>query len=208
MDAIGESLKPMTPDTLKRIFAEGELDWLAQPAIQGVSDDKIISLIDTQGFFDLLEESYPTSRDGVLAKLQAFNLISGCKGDWTITNLAAITLAKKLEEFSFDLASKAPRVIIYEGKNKLKTRVEVAGGKGYAVGFEGLVDYVHNAAPQNRYLEEAVREEVKMFPRQAIRELVANALVHQDFTIKGENVRIEMYIDRLEISNPGIPPLK
>lgn len=47
-----------------------------------------------------------------------------------------------------------------------------------------------------------------MFPRQALRELIANALVHQDFLTTGTSVIIEMYDDRVEISNPGIPPIK
>ena len=50
--------------------------------------------------------------------------------------------------------------------------------------------------------------EVKMFPRQALRELIANALIHQDFLATGTSVMIEMYSDRVEISNPGIPPIR
>ncbi len=44
-----------------------------------------------------------------------------------------------------------------------------------------------------------------MFPKQALRELIANALIHQDFSIGGASVMIEMYTDRVEISNPGKP---
>jgi len=44
-----------------------------------------------------------------------------------------------------------------------------------------------------------------MFPRQAIRELVANALIHQDMTITGAGPLVEMFTDRLEITNPGQP---
>ncbi|WP_242032854.1 ATP-binding protein [Oscillatoria sp. FACHB-1406] len=47
-----------------------------------------------------------------------------------------------------------------------------------------------------------------MFPKQALRELIANALIHQDFLVTGASVAIEMYSDRIEISNPGIPPIK
>jgi ATP-dependent DNA helicase RecG len=63
-------------------------------------------------------------------------------------------------------------------------------------------------SPQNRCVEEVVREEVKMFPIQALRELIANALIHQDFLATGSSVMIEMYSDRVEISNPGIPPIQ
>ncbi|MFZ4702344.1 MAG: ATP-binding protein, partial [Candidatus Methylumidiphilus sp.] len=54
-------------------------------------------------------------------------------------------------------------------------------------------------------IEQALRREVKMFPEIAVRELVANALIHQDFTQTGTSVMIEIYDDRMEISNPGKP---
>jgi ATP-dependent DNA helicase RecG len=204
----GEDLVPMTPDVLKRIFAEDQQDWFCQPARSDASSDDVIALLDTQTYFELLKIPYPTSRDAVLERLQSQSLIKQTARGWTISNIAAILLAKKLDAFSPTLARKAARVVIYEGINKLKTRNDTTGIRGYAVGFEGLVDFVHSAAPQNRFIEEVVREEVKMFPEQALRELIANALVHQDFLATGTSVMIEMYSDRIEISNPGIPPIK
>ena len=203
----GEDLVPMTPDQLRRIFAEGQPDWFSQAARQGASADEVIALLDTQAYFELLHLPYPTSRDGVLARLSGEGLITQTGSGWTISNLAAILLAKKLDAFSPALARKAPRVVIYEGTDKLHTREDKPGNRGYAVGFESLVDFVHSAAPQNRFVEQAVREEVKMFPKQALRELIANALVHQDFLVPGTSVMIEMYADRVEISNPGLPPI-
>lgn len=44
-----------------------------------------------------------------------------------------------------------------------------------------------------------------MYPEIAIRELVANALIHQDFTIPGSSPMIEIFPDRIEITNPGKP---
>lgn len=44
-----------------------------------------------------------------------------------------------------------------------------------------------------------------MYPEIAIRELVANTLIHQDFNITGAGPKIEVFADRMEISNPGIP---
>jgi ATP-dependent DNA helicase RecG len=205
---VGEDLVPMTQDVLKSIFAEDQQDWFSQPARSDVSPDDVIKLLDTQSYFDLLKIPYPTTRDAVLDRLQSQYLILQTAQGWTITNLAAILLAKKLDAFSPALARKAPRVVIYEGTDKLKTRNEITGVKGYAVGFDGLVDFVHSAAPQNRFIEEVVREEVKMFPEQALRELIANALVHQDLLATGTSVMIEMFSDRIEISNPGIPPIK
>lgn len=204
----GEELVPMSPDQLRRILAEGGPDWFDQSARDGASPDEVVALLDTQSFFDLMSLPYPTNREGVLARLAQERLVLHKPDGWCITHLAAILLAKRLDAFSPELARKAPRVVIYEGTNKLVTRDDKPGLKGYAVDFESLVDFVHSAAPLNRFVEQVVREEVKMFPRQAIRELVANALVHQDFEATGQSVMVEMYADRLEVSNPGLPPIK
>lgn len=63
---VGEELRPMTPDMLKRIFAEDQQDWFSQPARCDASPDDVIALLDTQTYFELLKISYPTSRDAVL----------------------------------------------------------------------------------------------------------------------------------------------
>lgn len=44
-----------------------------------------------------------------------------------------------------------------------------------------------------------------MFPEKAIRELVANALIHQDFAVTGAGPMVEIFPDRMEITNPGEP---
>jgi ATP-dependent DNA helicase RecG len=112
--------------------------------------------------------------------------------------------AKKLEAFD-RLARKAARVIVYEGNGKLNTKLDRPGTKGYAVGFQGLVEFINGLVPSNEIIEQALRREVKMFPEIAVRELVANALIHQDFNETGTSVMIEIYDDRMEISNPGKP---
>jgi ATP-dependent DNA helicase RecG len=118
--------------------------------------------------------------------------------------LGALLFAKRLDKFD-GLARKAPRVIVYDGKSKLNTRLDIPGAMGYAVGFVGLIDFIHAQAQPNEVVGRALRREVKMYPEIAIRELVANALIHQDFNEIGTSVMIEVYADRIEIANPGRP---
>ena len=42
-----------------------------------------------------------------------------------------------------------------------------------------------------------------MYPDIALRELIANALIHQDFTITGAGPMIEIFDDRIDFTNPG-----
>jgi ATP-dependent DNA helicase RecG len=199
-----EKLVPMSPDQLRAIFAEGQPDWLSQSAMTDCDDDNVVRLLDTQSYFDLVHLPYPVNRTGVLERFENEKLIVRQEHGWVISNLGAILFAKKLDAFDH-LARKAPRVIVYEGKNKLKTKLDQPGTKGYAVGFQGLVEFINGLVPSNEIIEQALRRAVKMFPEIAVRELVANALIHQDFNESGTSVMIEIYADRMGISNPGKP---
>lgn len=92
-----------------------------------------------------------------------------------------------------------------KGNNKLETEKEFVGQKRYAVGFEELINYINDRLPSNEVLGDTFRKEVKMFPEIAIRELIANSLIHQDFKVSGSSPSIEIFKDRIEISNPGNP---
>jgi ATP-dependent DNA helicase RecG len=67
------------------------------------------------------------------------------------------------------------------------------------------VELVELQTPVREVIERALRREERAYPLVAIRGLVANALIHQDFEVTGASVMIEIYSDRIEISNPGQP---
>lgn len=200
----GEELVPMTSDKLRSIFDEGKPDFLSQIAKSELAADTVVSLLDTQSYFDLMKLPYPAQREGVLERMTSEKLIQQSEGRYEITNLGAVLFAKNLNEFE-GLARKAPRVIVYQGKSKLKTRLDTLGTKGYAVSFQNSIDYINIQLPSNEVIGSAFRDTIKMFPEVAIRELVANALVHQDFNETGTSVVIEIYDDRIEITSPGNP---
>lgn len=200
----GDGTVAMTEDRLRNIFDEGKPNWLAGMARENCSADDIVRLLDTQSYFDLLTLPYPAVRDAVLDRFEREKLITKHGAMWAITNLGGILFAKRLDEFD-GLSRKAPRVVVYDGTNKLKTRLDKLGTKGYAVGFEGLLEFIDGLIPANEVIEQALRREIKMFPEISVRELVANALIHQDFNETGTSVMIEIYADRIEISSPGKP---
>jgi len=200
----GEDLVPMTPEVLQSIFAEVEDEFEARIALIDVSAEDVVRLLDTQSYFDLIEMPYPADRSGVIERFLREKLLVRVNDLYSITNLGALLFAKDLDDFD-DLSRKAVRVTTYDGVNKLNTKRDVFGKKGYAVGFSGLVDYVNGQLPANEVIGKALREAVPMFPEIAIRELVANALIHQDLQKAGNNISIDIYDNRLEISNPGLP---
>ncbi|CAN5212820.1 helix-turn-helix domain-containing protein [soil metagenome] len=175
-----------------------------QIAKKSLTADEVINLLDYPAYFDLIKLNLPTNKKGIIEKFIEEKLII-CHGDlYDITNLGAILFAKDLKNFD-KLSRKAVRVIQYKGKNKVNTIKEQLGTKGYATGFQGLISYINDQLPSNEEIGRTFREEVKMYPEIAVRELVANALIHQDFTESGAGPMIEIYEDRIEITNPGKP---
>ena len=174
-------------------------------AVEHVTTDEVLTLLDYPAYFELLELPLPVNRDGILDALCKDNLIRRCDaGDWCITNLGAILFAKRLGAFP-QLKRKAMRVIQYRGTGRIETQKEQEGARGYASGFSGLIDFINNLVPSNEVIGQALRRTVPMFPPLAIRELVANALIHQDFFVTGSGPTVEIFDDRIEITNPGEP---
>lgn len=200
----GSQLTAMDPSQLRRIFAEGEPDWLEEHASVGLQADDIVKLLDTQSFFDLLGLTYPTGRAGVLDRLISERLVDAVGSTFAVRRLGAVLLAKNLGDFP-ELARKSPRVVVYSGVSKLETRLDQSFVRGYAVGFQEQVRFVMAQLPQNEVIEGALRRGVKLLPEVVIRELLANALIHQDFMIRGATVMTEVYGNRIEFSNPGAP---
>lgn len=174
-------------------------------ASERASADEVLRLLDYPAYFDLLERPLPADRDGILAALADDRLIQrNDAGGWDITYLGAILFAKRLEAFHA-LRRKAVRVIQYRDMGRTETLRERVGGKGYACGFEGLIGYINGLLPANEIIERALRKSVPMFPELAVRELVANAIIHQDFFVTGAGPMVEIFDDRIEITNPGEP---
>lgn len=166
---------------------------------------EVLRLLDYPAYFDLLERPLPENRNGILAALAEDGLIRSCEaGGWDVTNLGAVLFAKRLTDFR-SLRRKAVRVIQYQGIGRVETQREQEGANGYAAGFEGLVSFITALVPSNEVIGQALRKTVPMFPELAVRELVANALIHQDFFVTGAGPMVEIFDDRMEITNPGEP---
>ena len=174
-------------------------------AAERMCDIEVLQLIDYPAYFELLDVPLPANHDGILNALMSDRLIHRCDaGRWNVTNLALILFAKRMEDLR-NLHRKAVRVIQYRGNSRIETLREQVGTKGYASGFEGLIGYINGLLPSNEVIGEAFRKTVPGFPDLVVRELVANALIHQDFHITGTGPMVEIFEDRIEITNSGAP---
>lgn len=174
-------------------------------SIENADENEVLRLIDYPGYFDLMKFPLPDNRKGILERLTHDKIIFlQPNGKFSVTNLGALAVAKDIEQFE-NVSRKTVRVIIYDGKNRVKTIKEQIGKKGYAVGFEGLIKFINDQTPTKEVIEGAFRKEIPLYSSLAIRELVANAIIHQDFSMRGTSPMIEFFVDRIEITNPGKP---
>ena len=174
-------------------------------AVSDLTLTKALSLLDYSSYFDIIDIPQPSSEEGIAH----YMLEEGCifrqdNGLYAVTNLGAISLGRRLREFK-RLSRKAIRVVQYDGNNRIKMLKEDTGTKGYVVGFENLVKYIEALLPAEEIINGALREKSTEYPILAIREAVANALIHQDFSITGTGPVVEIFRNRIEITNPGTP---
>lgn len=204
----GEELVPMTPDQLKKIIDEGQPDFVDLLAKVGCGEADVVTLLDVQSYFDLKKRPFPSTRKEALDAFIQRGFLRAEGSGYAITNLGALLFAKRLPDFG-DLERKGVRVIVYEGPSKAKVKdgKDITGQKGYAASFETLIAYINDHLPASEAISTALRTTTRAYPEKAIRELIANAIVHQDLTEKGTGVTVEIFEDRIEVTNPGLPIL-
>lgn len=205
---VGTYKKPLKehPEKERKIWEKvSTVNFESKVAKESLLDDDVLKLLDYPAYFELTGQNLPSNKEGIVRKLSEENLISHtADGSYSITNLGAILFAKSLSNFD-RLERKAVRVIVYKGKDRLHATKEQEFGHGYAAGFSSVISYVTDQLPVNEEIGQALRKEVKLYPEIAIRELVANMLIHQDFEIRGAGPMVEVFEDRIEITNPGRP---
>lgn len=176
----------------------------ARAARSRLDEASVLELLDYPAYFTLASVPLPANRQGILERLAGEGLVLQAADGWVITNVGALLFARSLSSFE-SLAHKAVRVVAYKGDNRTEILRQHTGSLGYAAGFPGLIRYINVQVPENVHIGEALRTEVRMYPAEAIREIVANALIHQDLSSTGAGPLIEVFPRRVEVTNPGRP---
>lgn len=171
----------------------------------GLKLEEAMRLLNYEAYFTIMRISMPNSLEECAHYLLEEDLlVKQDDGLYAITNLGAILFAKKLSSFS-RLGRKAIRVVQYDKLNKLSILKEETLEEGYAISFERAVKLVNMLLPSKENINEIQRSSISMFPLPAIREAIANACIHQDLYITGAGVVIELFDNRVEVTNPGAP---
>ena len=203
---VGSLTKPLMgyPDKEAKLWRKNRNRQLDKTIVKESSNaSDVIRLLSAETYFDRLKIPMPQTADGIMERFVSERFVIPSITGYGITELGAILLAKDLRNFD-GLYRKAIRVIVYKDKSKVETIREQSFEQGYAVCFPMMIEWVNGQLPANEEIGKALREDVRMYPEIAIREISGNMIIHQDFSVLGFPM-IEIYSDRVEISSPGQP---
>lgn len=202
---IGESNRPLAefPEKERALWiASGARGFEEATAKSQLTQDQVFALLDVDAYFTMASLPRPRTRKATLGRLAEARYLRDRMDDcYDLTNLGALLLARDLNAFPA-LASKVPRVIKYLGVDKLRSEPEKVLAAGYASGFSVLLDHAVGLHAEERFAD-GRRSIRSPYSEAVLRELIANALVHQDLTVTGAGPMIEVFSNRVEISNPG-----
>ena len=205
---VGSNLKPLvgyaelearfwrsfdtTPDELKAVA-------------RGLTEDGVAGILDYAAYYDSLGLPIPARREKAFEDLSIEKFVAkNDSGSWDVTAFGALMIARDLADFDA-LAMRAVRVIRYCGTNRLEAEGERDFSAGYASSYEDVVRHIMDVTPREEVLDGPIRRQRTAFPEVAVRELLANALVHQDLAQRGTSPMVEVFDDRVEFTNPGAP---
>lgn len=179
------------------------LVWEEIRASALMSGAEVFNILDTDKILQLANKRISADDESRLNWLVDQKMIQADGNGFFITNLGGIAFSGDLSKFE-SLKRKSIRIIRYEGTGRASTTLdEVMGNKGYAIGFEGLIGYLQKQLPHSEVIQQALRKEVCLYPEIILREIVANMLIHQDFSQVGNGPIIDIFADRVEFTNPG-----
>ncbi len=204
----GETRKMSRQDIKEAYITSGSLQYEKLITVNDLDEKRLRDYLDVESYIKLRQQQRKSTepelellkKDGLVERLGG--------GKYGITNLGMLLAAKDFALFgkgSFDV-----RIIGYSDESKLNAVSEKRFEGGYAINFENILGHVIGLLPHSEVIRDALRVTQPVYPIVSMRELLANALVHQSFYRDAGNVLIELFPDRISFTNPGrlLPSIK
>ena len=173
-------------------------------AAAGISAEQMMGLLDFSEFYKLTGKPVPTGAENIAEGMTAYNFCQKDNDTWSITNLGAALFARDLRAFP-SLEHRYVAVRQYKGPNNRDLSAETFFYEGYALSLDKIVKYVMSLLEKTETIINPRRENKYPYPEVSIRELTANAIIHQSFDVFGMTLALELFSNRVVITNPGTP---
>lgn len=182
---------------LKRSFEEGY-------ATDALGDKEVFELLDLTSYYLRRGYEIPGNEQTILEAMIDEGVLVKKIDKYFITNLGALLFARDFSKFR-TLLNREIRVIRYKGNNKIGVERALDFDRGYALCVDEVFEKIKLLLPSEEYMDGPQRKTRVVFDDDIIRELLANILIHQDFNVEGYYPRVEIYNDRIEFTNSGVP---
>ena len=178
-------------------------DFEGLAAKEDVRADEVGDLLNVGAYYDALGLRPPSDSDAVLGDLVSQDLLlAQDNARYSISNLGALLIAKRLTDFP-GLRRRQLRIVQFEGTSRLAIIDDRFFDEGYVTALPAAEDFLMSVTPAHEELEGMYRRVRNAFPRAAVRELLANTVIHQDLSNTMQYPEVHVFEDRLEFSNPG-----
>ena len=100
--------------------------------------------------------------------------------------------------------------VLYKGTDKYKIIDRKDFTEDTISNYNGAMTFLMRNLRLEYKIKAGPREEILEIPEDALREAIVNAMAHRDYNERGANIQIDIYDNRVEISNPGglVPAIK
>jgi len=155
---------------------------------------------DREKFDAWIRQSRITPRrriDDILVNIEVAERV---RGRLIFRNAGVLFFAKNISHF---FPQAYVTCLLAKGIDKINIldRKDFAGG--LVTDIEESLRFIERNTRTGYRIEKLRREDVPEYPMRALREAITNAIMHRDYFEAGANVFVEIYEDRIEISNPG-----
>lgn len=194
-------------DTEEKDAREGrnELSIVAS----ALSGSEVLELLNTEAYLRLSRNEIANNKVDQLLYLEKLGLIKKSGSAYELPLFSAYLLARNISDFN-KLARKRVRIVSYGGNDNLSPVIcDIEFKEGIVKAFPSVIKEVVRLIPRHEKIDsESGRRLVEFsIPQAVIRELLSNAFAHQDLFSEGDGVVIEIFQNRVEITNSGRPVL-
>ncbi len=204
----GTHTVPLTASEVEEfLYARGILAWERQPVLKATLADLDMALVDVY----LAQRPTRSKLAGRLSNLEDILYNIGCAAstkDENQQNVMRPTNASMLL-FGYDpqqfLIQAEIICILYKDTQRKQRYVDRRILHGTITQqIDQAEAFLKQYVPVGAHMEGFHRIDEPDYPLEALREAVVNAVVHRDYSLQGETIRIFYYPDRIEIRNPGL----
>jgi len=198
----GGQTRKMDESEIRRAMLSSRPQRFEELPLATSDPEAIARTLDIVPVCERLKKPYPDDPQKRLELLADLGFVVRAAGKAVPTYLGVLIACRDLnavpgcERFGIQVTQ-------FRGSSKLSAQKELYYQEGYVHCFDRMIGDIMALLPHSEVLERATRKTVPVYPELALRELIANAVVHRDYSRTDSRVQVEIFDDRIEITNPG-----